>query len=116
GISSGDSDYIFGMGPGPELLGPDNVIHPHIGWVVAVTKPSQTENDKVGRAFGKPRTIHYQDSKVYAKFAWRDFLVNKYHSIQALNSAWGSRYTTFDSDGGWPNGKGLLDESGRNPW
>jgi hypothetical protein len=30
-----------------------------------------------------------------------------------LNAAWNSSYSTFDSDGGWPNGKGLLDENGR---
>jgi hypothetical protein len=33
-----------------------------------------------------------------------------------LNRAWNSSYTTFDSDGGWGSGKGLLDEDGRSPW
>jgi hypothetical protein len=44
----------------------------------------------------------------------RDFLQAKYRTITALNAAWNSAYTTFDSDGGWPNGNGLLDESGRS--
>jgi hypothetical protein len=30
-----------------------------------------------------------------------------------VNAAWLSSYTTFDSDGGWPTGNGLLDENGR---
>ena len=33
-----------------------------------------------------------------------------------MNAAWGSAYTTWDSDGGWPNGKGVLDESGSTAW
>ncbi len=34
----------------------------------------------------------------------------------ALNTAWGSTYTTFDSNGSWPNGSGLLDENGKGTW
>ena len=30
-----------------------------------------------------------------------------------MNAAWNSSYTSFESDGGWPSGNGLLDESGR---
>src|SRR5438046_8864344 len=40
----------------------------------------------------------------------------QYGTIEARNAAWSARYTTFDSDGGWPMGKGFLDESGRNTW
>jgi hypothetical protein len=43
-------------------------------------------------------------------------LRNKYTTVAGLNAAWGSRYTSWDSDGGWPHGKGVLDESGRSPW
>jgi len=39
-----------------------------------------------------------------------------YASINAFNTAWGCRYTTFGSSGGWPksttNGTGLSDEDG----
>ena len=69
-----------------------NIGHAHIGWVVAVGKPN------------------------YSKAALRDVLKAKYLTIAALNAAWGSSYTSFESDGGWPNGKGLLDESGRGTW
>lgn len=112
-----DTDYLMGFGPGPEIPGVDGVIHPHIGWIVAVTRPTQSENDQVGKAFRKnPLDVTYSDPTVYAKKAWRDFLKNKYGTIEALNKAWGAKYTTFDSDGGWPMGRGLMDESGRNPW
>jgi hypothetical protein len=116
GTTGDDSDYLFGFGPGPEAPSRDGVFHPHIGWVVAVTKPIQHENSQVGAAFGDKRTVQYADPVVYAKQAWRDFLQRKYGTIRNLNSAWGADYTTFDSDGGWPSGKGLLDESGRHSW
>jgi hypothetical protein len=50
---------------------------------------------------------------VYSKIRLRDFLRGKYGAVEALNTAWGASYSTLDSDGGWPNGKGLLDENGR---
>ena len=116
GTTGDDSDYLFGFGPGPDAPSRDGAIHPHIGWVVAVTRPTQFENSQVGAALGMKRTVRYADSTVYAKQAWRDFLKKKYGTIGNLNSAWGSNYTTFDSDGGWPSGRGLMDESGRHTW
>lgn len=116
GTTPDDSDDLFGFGPGPDHPGLDGVVHPNIAWIVAVTKPTQTENTQVGAALGERQTVRYADPTVYAKRAWRDFLAKKYGTIADLNRSWNSHYTTFDSDGGWPNGKGLLDESGRNPW
>ena len=116
GTEPDDADNLFGFGPGSQDPGSDGAIHPHIGWIIAVTKPAQSENTEVGAVFGNRKTITYSDPVVYAKRAWRNFLAGKYHTIDALNAAWGSRYTTFDSDGGWPMGRGLMDESGRNPW
>lgn len=116
GTTPDDIDFVFGMGPGPEVPGLRGVIHPHIGWIVAVTPPAQTQNREVGKAFGSKRTMTYTDTTVYAKMAWRDGLKKKYGTIGALNEAWGSTYSTFDSDGGWPMGRGLLDESGRGKW
>lgn len=116
GTTPDDADYLFGFGPGPDEPGRRGVIHPHVGWIVAVTRPEQTANNEVGKAFGESQTIRYDNPVVYAKRAWRDFLLQKYKTLDSLNSAWDSTYSTFDSDGGWPNGKGLLDESGRNPW
>ena len=116
GTTPDDADNLFGFGPGPEMPGKGGVIHPHLGWVVAVTRPEQRQNSEVGIAFGNQRVVRYPDPAVYAKAAWRDYLKTKYKSISSLNDAWGSDYTTFDSDGGWPSGRGLMDESGRGPW
>ncbi len=91
GTTGDDSDYLFGFGPGPDAPSRDGVIHPHIGWVVAVTQPTQSENSQVGAAFGMRQTVKYPDPTVYAKQAWRDFLKRKYGTIGNLNSAWGSK-------------------------
>jgi hypothetical protein len=117
GTAPDDVDFFFGLGgPGPEVPGIDGVIHPHLGWIVAVTRPTQTQNTSVGVAFGLTQTVTYSDPVVYTKQAWRNFLAAKYGSIEALNASWGSTYTTFDSDGGWPSGNGLMDENGRHAW
>jgi hypothetical protein len=111
-----ESDTIFGFGPGPEIPTVDGKLHPHLGWVAAVTKPTQTENDAVAANYGTPLKVQYSDPVVYTKVAWRDHLKQKYGEIGTLNRVCGSHYTTFDSDGGWPEGHGLMDESGRNAW
>ncbi len=116
GTTPDDADNLFGFGPGPRMPGPDGVVHPNIAWIIAVTKPLQHRNTQVGAAFGDRHTEAYPDPTVYAKRAWARFLRREYHTIAALNAAWGSNYTTFGSDGAWPNGRGLLDESGRHRW
>lgn len=114
--SADDADYLFGFGPGPAHPGVDGTVHPNIGWIIAVTKPEQRENKEVGAAAGNARAVVYADPVVYAKRAWESYLERKYHTIAALNAAWGSDYTTFGSDGGWPTGRGVLDENGRHAW
>jgi len=116
GSMTDESDTIFGFGPGPEMPTVDGKLHPHLGWVAAVTKPTQMENDAVAANYGTRLKVQYRDPVVYTKIAWRDYVKQKYGEISALNRAWGSHYTTFDSDGGWPEGHGLMDESGRNAW
>jgi len=116
GTTMDDADYLFGFGPGPEFPGPYRLIHPHIGWIVAVTRPTQQSNHEIGTPFDQKREAEYSDPAVYSKLAWRDFLRGKYGSLDNLNRAWGSHYSTWDSDGGWPGGHGLLDENGRHPW
>ncbi|HEY7203346.1 MAG TPA: hypothetical protein VIA61_03585 [Methylomirabilota bacterium] len=106
GTTTDDSDDLFGFGPVNT--------HNNLGWIAAATAPAQTRNDKIGKSNPKPSV--YKDTKVYTKYALRDFLRTRYSSLEKLNAAWGSKYTTWDSDGGWPNGRGFLDESGRGPW
>jgi hypothetical protein len=116
GTTMDDSDHLFGFGPGPESPGHNRVIHPHIGWIVAVTAPTQSHNHEIGKPFGLKREVEYSDQAVYSKLAWRDYLKSKYGSLEQLNAAWGSHYSTWNSDGGWPEGHGLLDENGRHAW
>ena len=110
GTSMDDRDYLFGFGAIRELGG----WHMHLGWMAAASAPSQTRNPEVWR--GATKGVSYADTKLYTKYAFRDFLREKYQTVEALNAAWTAKYTTWDSDGGWPRGAGVLDESGRNPW
>src|SRR5207237_4482717 len=88
GATTDDAEQVPGIKGGP-----------HLGWFVAITAPTQD---------GKP---------VYSKLAFRDFLKRKYQTLEALNGAWKARYTTWESDGApWPQGKGVLDERGKNRW
>jgi hypothetical protein len=105
GITVDDMDHLFGFGPGAEVRAAR--LHPHLGWVALVTKFEQTSS---------PSVAWYADRKVYTKYALRDFLASRYGTIGALNAAWGSSYSTFDSAGGWGVGTGLLDENGSHPW
>lgn len=103
-----DTDYLNGFGAGPDFTtipeaGNNNR---HLGWIALVTAPTQASNSV--------QKVSYKDAKVYTKYALQDFLEKRYGTIAALNAAWGSNYSTFDSDGGWPTGKGLLDEDGRH--
>ena len=41
----------------------------------------------------------YVDTVMHTKESLRDLLKNKYKTIESLNAAWGSNYTTFDSSG-----------------
>ena len=106
GIATDDLDELFGFGPGPEVAAPR--LHPHIAWLVLAGNYEQTQNARLG--------VRYADTKVYAKYALREFLQRRYASLEKLNSAWNAAYTTWDSDGGWPRGRGFLDESGRGKW
>jgi hypothetical protein len=113
GFSLGESDYIFGFGAGASADfrtippgGGDN--NAHLGWIVLVTAPTQARNYVWNTT--------YTDTTVYAKQALKNFLQERYKTINALNAAWGSRYTKFDSAGGWGAGTALLDEDGRNAW
>ncbi len=108
GAFSDETDNLGGFGPGAEFASdPHGKTHSHLGYIALVTAPVQVTNP-----YSSPAGRPYGDTKVYTKLALRDFLKAKYGTIEALNAAWHSSYTTFDSDGGWPNGNGLLDENG----
>jgi hypothetical protein len=105
GIAMDDTDHLLGFGPGPEVVAPR--LHPHLGWIALVTNFQQASS---------PWVSSYADQRVHTKYALRDFLAGRYGTILALNAAWGSSYTSFDSAGGWGVGSGLLDENGSHAW
>src|SRR5262249_54487027 len=91
--------------------------HEDFGYVLAASNPNMPTSPSGG--------YNYADQTLYAKLALRDFLSAKYGTIGALNAAWGTRYTTFDTsdrngDAGIKNGQytsygtgtGFLDENG----
>ena len=89
GMSVDDGDQMYGFGKGPDFGGGYN--NAHLGWIVLTMSPLQTANPNKG--------FVYPDTVVYSKRALRDQLAAKYKTIAALNAAWGSQYTTFDSSG-----------------
>jgi len=101
-IQLGDPDYVFAIkGNGAAPAG--TPVYPHPAMMVA--------------------TVNFQysgfiDPNLYSKYAWIDFLKNKYGTIDALNASWntGAFYTKFADDGGFGNGTGVLDEDGRHTW
>jgi hypothetical protein len=92
GFSYDDGDEMYGFGAGPDFAtvpaGNNDV---HLGWVTATMTPVQT-------ALSLYKAV-YSDTTVYTKKAWHDYLVGKYGTVGALNTAWTSNYTTFDSSG-----------------
>lgn len=92
GVGADDGDEMYGFGAGDALpTQPPGHNNPNLSWIVATMSPVQT-------ASAKMQAI-YSDTTVYSKKAWHDALVAKYGTIAALNSAWGSNYSTFDSAG-----------------
>lgn len=100
--------YVMAVftGEGDELRGMESS-HPHLGFIVAASNPAVSSD---ANAWGGARI--YKDAKFYAKYALHDYLASKYPDIAALNAAWGTRYTTFDSAGDWGTGTGFMDENG----
>lgn len=99
GITMDDADDLYGF-KGPGTPG-HKVQYPHPGLMVLTTK------------------FHYagyRDPVLHSKYALRDHLKEKYKTVDSLNTAWGSNYTSWESDGGHAIGAGFLDEDGQNSW
>ncbi len=113
GIEEDESDQLYGIsGPGLEIPGIDGEINPHIGWMSLACKPTMSTSARWSQTFA--------DTTVYSKAAVISYLTAQYGTIGALNTAWGSTYTTLGSSGGWPKhttgGTGLQDEDGSSAW
>jgi hypothetical protein len=112
GLTSDDTDYLEGFGPGLEVPAPDGELHPHIGWLSLAASPAKPSSTKWQQT--------YSNGTVFSKLQLQAYLKSIYRSIAALNTTWGSAYTTFGSAGGWPKattgGTGLMDEDGSSSW
>ena len=110
-----EADYLFGI---------NSLTHDHAGYVVLSQNPFQPKAQHDGKE------IAYGDPRLYAKYALRDFLRDRYRAagdkspafapqaavpcyayarnpsgaelaaLQKLNAAWGTRYTTWDTSSG----------------
>jgi hypothetical protein len=80
----------------------------HIGWAALACSPMKAASARYG--------MNYANPTVFSKLRLLAMLQAEYQTVAALNSAWGSNYTTFGSAGGWPKsstgGRGLMDEDG----
>ncbi|HEV2424079.1 MAG TPA: hypothetical protein VGZ29_04540 [Terriglobia bacterium] len=105
-----DSDYFWGSGAGPDFT--SGHTNANMGWITLIATPMQTLV-KTTR-FANKGPFLFSDTAVHMKAnalnpsscsisspcSLRDYLWNKYQAnIKALNAAWTSNYTTFDSTG-----------------
>lgn len=116
GILTDDSDFFWGSGAGPDYA--TGHTNSNVAWVTLITSPVQTYIQSTPFA---SENLIYTTTQVYSKTlatspttncsisspcSLRDYLWQKYSgSISALNAAWGSNYTTFDSTGTQINGE-----------
>jgi hypothetical protein len=92
GIASDDSDELNGFSAGPDFATtPTGYNNYNLGMQVAAMSPLETANSSL--------RFVYADTLIHSKKALRDKLAAQYGTVSALNTAWGSSYTTFDSSG-----------------
>jgi hypothetical protein len=110
-----EADYLFGL---------DSLTHDHMGYVILSQNPYQPRAQRDGQE------IAYSDPRLYAKYALRDFLRDRYRptddstphfaadattpfytyarqptgpegvALENLNRSWGTHYTAWDTSAG----------------
>jgi Putative Ig domain len=112
GVLTEDSDWFLGSGAGPDFA--SGHTNPNIGFVTLITSPVQTFIQDT-ECCGRKTFLYPTQPIIYTKAqatnpsitcsianpcSLRDYLWQKYGgSVSALNNAWGSSYTSFDSTG-----------------
>jgi len=105
GIASDDGDEMYGFVAGPEFpTMPRGHNNSNMALIVATMSPVETANPSLG--------FVYADALIHSKKAMRDYLAEKYRTVAALNAAWGSSYTTFDSSGSAITGEAIATGDG----
>lgn len=99
GIASDDSDQMSGISGGgssfPTVPANNNTYN--MGFFVATISPLETAMTNVMSRSGT--SFVYTNTQIYSKLVLRNALATEYGTIAAMNTAWGSSYTTFDSSG-----------------
>jgi hypothetical protein len=88
-----EADFLFGL---DQANNPSNA-HPDIGLMIAANNPMVIKS-RPGSPYYQSGTYTYTDKELYAKQALRDYLKSEYgDSLAALNTAWGTNYTTWNT-------------------
>ena len=88
-----EADFLFGL---DQANNPSNA-HPDIGLIIAANNPMMIKS-RPGSPYYQSGNYTYPDKELYAKQALRDYLEAEYgSSLAALNTAWGTNYTTWDT-------------------
>ena len=112
---SDDGDHVsaFGGTGHPNEVGftdPGENYGQHAGMIALIGRLTITSqnNANIGPESWSVDTLNH------TKRALLDYLIVKYGTIAALNTAWGTGgfYTSFEPAGGWGGGTGLADEDG----
>lgn len=116
GFSIGDTDYLVGIGPGLWSQAANNsidgVIAPHPSGLILAGTPVQAAMQKIPNAgSGIPLNALWGfDATNPAKTAWLAYICGGggvYATVGALNTAWGSSYTTCGTSGTQTNGQAV---------
>ncbi|HWG75585.1 MAG TPA: hypothetical protein VN660_02210 [Steroidobacteraceae bacterium] len=92
GIIGCDTDYTHGFDGGPDFdTAPSGNNDFRLSYEVALGSPVEWASTHQHQI--------YTDSTVYSKYDFYSQLVSKYANIAALNSVWGSSYSTFGTSG-----------------
>ncbi|MGC1384469.1 MAG: hypothetical protein WA823_11870 [Candidatus Acidiferrales bacterium] len=92
GIFGDDGDELQGFSAGPDFpTAPPGKNNPDLALLILSESPVLTADPDLEAV--------YADSAMHTKLALRDALGTKYKTVEALNHAWGSNYTTLDSSG-----------------
>jgi hypothetical protein len=106
-VLTDDSDFFSGAGATPDFV--TGKTAPNPAWTTLLTSPVQTYNSgtdignkklvyTITQNFSKTQALNpVTTCSISAPCSLRDYLKQKYTTIGALNTAWGSTYTTFDS-------------------
>ncbi len=85
----------------------------HLGWVSLATSPIQNAGTLLPYVTNFPQFLYYDNQHV-SKAGLESFLKNRYgDSYSALNTAWGSNYTQWDSTGTTVTGETVATGDGR---